>query len=287
MKFITLMFILLILPFTNAICPEIDENRSCDNVIENYIIDGEIDIRTLNIEISEPSYLRESNKTCSRIEQPDREDEYESCVDIYSSLNSDELGEEYCMDNSQEKDWIEGPSFDFNSLITESEGNLPEAWFCWGCESGTYETADDDYYCECNEDEKCFDYFTKSTAVAGGSGACSYESGMDYCSGLNTLIEYYIDCYWCDEIFTVTKNCNDYNSYSTQYNYCSGNEIWAHKWYWDYDCGDGACFYDSTGSGWTGDEYVQTCACGCSGGDCDYPCPPSIRISPSSLNFAI
>lgn len=291
LKLIALMFIILIIPSTGGLCPEIDNNNSCDNVIKNYIIDEGIDIRTLNSEVGEPAHLSGNNKTCTRVEQPDRSNEYESCTEIYSSLYPNDGAEGFCIDNSQEKDWIEGPSFDFYSLIAESEGSLPEAWFCWGCESGTYETADNDYYCECDEDEKCFDYFTKSTAVAGGSWACfsscSYQSGTDYCSGLNTLVEYYVDCYCCDEVFSVTKNCNDYNSYSTQYNYCSGNEVWAHKWYWDYDCGTGACFYDSAGSGWTDDQYVQTCACGCSNGQCDYPCPPSIRVSPTSLNFVI
>ena len=287
---ISLMFLILTIPQTTSICPEKDNNESCNNVIESYIIDKTIDIRTLNKTISEPAHLSEDKRTCTKVEQQNVSDEYETCMDIYSSLYSDENGEGYCIDDPHRKNWIEGSQSDFFSLISDSKKDLPKSWFCWNCESGTYETDDSEYSCECDEDEKCFDYFTKSTAVAGGSSACwsscSYDTGTDYCSNLNTLVEYYIDCYCCDELFSVTFDCNDYNSYSSQYSYCSGNEVWEHRWYWDYACGEGACFYDSAGSGWTDDQYIQTCACECVNGECE-SCPPSIRVYPYSLNFEI
>ncbi len=263
LRLFSLMFIILTIPLISAICPEDNNNESCDNVIEDYIIDEDIDIRTLIKDVSEPAHLSENKKTCSKVGQQNTSDEYGTCMEIYSSLYMDENGEDYCIDDPHRKNWIEGSQSDFNLLISSSEKNLATSGFCWSCESGTYETDDSESSCECDEDEKCFDYFTKSTAIAGGSSACwsscNYESKADYCSDLNNLVEYYVDCYCCDEVFSVTFNCNDYNSYSNEYSYCSGDEVWEHRWYWDYDCGNGACFYDSAGSGWTDDQYIEDC----------------------------
>lgn len=288
-----LIIILISIPLVSSSCPDVENVSICNQTIEKYIIDGNIDLRTLTDNLTNEQILNNGDNNCSRIESPNVSDEFGLCVDLYSSTSSNKSeAEEKCMDNSTGKNWIEELSIFGAYKNTPFEQQFEARSIgCWSCEVGTYESNEGDTNCKCDQGEKCSDYFTKSTAVAGGKsacfGGCSYASNTDYCVDSNTLREYYVDCYCCDEVYYEDYNCNNANSYSGWYNYCSGNEVWKHKWYYDYDCSIGACAYDSIGSGWIDEAYVTSCSCGCSNGACNSICPPDIRISIPSIKFKI
>lgn len=86
---------------------------------------------------------------------------------------------------------------------------------CYDCNGDGYETADRSDYCECNQEEKCFDIYVKSTVyvpdyyecVLGICDFCEGSSGTDTCRDMKYLYEYYMDCYWCDEVKYKTRKC--------------------------------------------------------------------------------
>lgn len=279
--FYLILLLLFAFPSVSGDCDNIENISSCNQTIADYIIDGDIDLRTLSSNLTENQPMSED---CSEIESDNVSDEFDFCMNLYSTaFPNDSSAKEQCTDNPVERNWIEDiQSCSYGNTFSESIG-------CWGCEAGTYESNEGSTNCQCDQDEKCFDYFTQSTAVAGGTSACfwscSSDSKTDYCIGLNTLREYYVDCYCCDEVYYEDYDCNNFNSNSNWYNYCSGNELWKQRWYYDYDCSVGACAYDSSGSGWLDDTYIKTCSCGCLSGACVSPCPPDIRVYPTTLRF--
>jgi len=150
---------------------------------------------------------------------------------------------------------VMAPDEDVTNLNSETDD---KSIGCWGCNNNNFETAEGpgpDDNCECDEYEKCKDHFTKSTVYNYDQGPVQIKT--DYCSDSQTLIEYHLDCYGVDEILDNQINCNDYNYYGNWVYYCSGDNRRRHRRYHDYDCANGACFYD--GYTWVDDQLVENC----------------------------
>ncbi len=124
----------------------------------------------------------------------------ERCKRDMGSLNK-EYGynltfEDFCVNKDGKLDYIT----DENGCAKYIDENGKIQTTCYNCEQGTYESADRSGYCACDQGERCFDYFTKSTAVAGGTDllltSCAYQERTDNCYDSTRLREYFIDCNW-------------------------------------------------------------------------------------------
>ncbi len=85
-------------------------------------------------------------------------------------------------------------------------GNVSPMALCWDCTEGYYESGDRSSYCECDEWEKCYDWNSKSKIIKG-----STVYATDKCIDTTTLWEYYINCYWADEVKYTDYSCGDNN----------------------------------------------------------------------------
>lgn len=128
------------------------------------------------------------------------------------------------------------------------------AAICSNCNNKNKEVGDRVSYCDCDEWEKCYDYFRKSKAYNYDKG----ETATDSCEDSQILKEVYIDCWFTDEIKTRTKDCNDLNEVVGGYEYyCSGDYVRKRQRQTDYDCANGACFFDEYV--YTNDDVVTNC----------------------------
>ena len=142
---------------------------------------------------------------------------------------------------------------------------------CHNCDNRNLEVGDRVAYCDCDEWEKCKDYFKKSTVY--NYDRSPMQSATDYCSGNQILREMYINCLWTDTIYYKEKDCNDFNKLYDYESYCSGDNIRKHQKESDYDCGNGACFFDNYY--YINDKFVKNCNDENYKGDWVYYCTPT------------
>ena len=125
---------------------------------------------------------------------------------------------------------------------------------CWDCDNRNYESADRENHCECDEWEKCKDYFIKSTAYNFDKGYM--ESKTDVCVSDSILREYYLDCWGEDSIEYTDKDCNDYDSYGEWEYYCTSSQVRKRRYLKDYGCSQGSC--KLIFEGWVDDQLISS-----------------------------
>jgi len=159
-----------------------------------------------------------------------------------------------------------------NTDNTEENQSLPESaepgpsLIAGTCKQGSRETNEGPggQYCTFDNYEECYDYKTKSTAIAYDCNlippSCfEYERGTDYCSDVWTLQEAYLNCgigrFAHDSVEFKEKNCNDFDSTTDFVYYCTSTEVKKAKYLYNYGCSDSAC--NIIGSGWIEDTIVS------------------------------
>ncbi len=149
-----------------------------------------------------------------------------------------------------------------------TESNQTEILVRGNCKAGSEETAEGPggTYCRYNDYEECFDYKTKSTAIAYDCwliplGCGEVDRKTDRCSYSNSYILYeaWLDCGFtsltADGVNWQTKNCNDYDKKYDWYYYCTSTEVRKKKYFYNYGCSNGAC--KVVWSGWVDDTLVS------------------------------
>ncbi len=156
----------------------------------------------------------------------------------------------------QEKSLPEAKAVEVGEKSVGAKDVQPKDIFDGQCKPSSQETNEGPggIYCDHEDDEECFDYFTKSTVYACNKvlwcdsddyDSGYFDKGTDYCIDSDTLNEAFLNCNsmtWLrDYLDWQQKNCNDYDGKSDWIYYCTDTEVLKRKWYSDYGCSDGAC----------------------------------------------
>jgi len=162
---------------------------------------------------------------------------------------------------------------DEDPVVVEDPITQPGTLVSGACKAGSKETNEGPGgdYCTYDDYEECYDYKTKSTAIAYNCDlyppSCfEAERGTDYCTNSYTLKEAYINCglttLSSDNVEWKTKTCSDYD-YTTSWTYsCTSTQVKKIRYSYSYGCSDGACKVTGTPSSET--EIIS------SNGDSDY-----------------